>query len=601
MAFSFSRRELLLCLPILLVSCGLAGALHFLTQAESNHAMERYTANANSQTRTVVKGVEASLDQIYTNLRTLAQLPGVRKIDRHAINIDADTRTTFQQVYNNLATSVDISEVYIISEDFNPDRLDPFTGKHEEPILMFDELIIDGGAQRAAVLGQTAIVGQSSAALQDEVEDQEYKQFVDVIGWYKRNYPSLDKIQGLAYPVRSGAAVITCDNRYFNDTKNDADRTGMTFSVPFYRADGKLGGVVAAIVLNRAITNLLPSQDYAVVNTQYGFATGSVERQGQANTSTIWVAKAKTDPELIYSEVVPLKFPDPSLSWKLWAGEPRARFLNGAEMRGIQQNRNVGFPAIAFLTLAAMTAMLMYDRSRRLAQALEQEKLQVFSKLTAKFSHEIRNPLGSINNAVFIIRRVAGSDEKLLKQTTRAENAIKRCDKLIADMLAFGHPQQPILRKADFADWLAETVGAYDFPPDTTARLEFRDEPLVASFDGKQIARAVGSLLENAIQSVPAGQPAILNLECGISNGQIELLVTDNGSGISQEAIGKVFEPLFTTKNFGAGLGLPIAREIMKNHGGALKLENNEHGGVKASLTLPLAKSAEVVSLRRSA
>ncbi len=205
MRFPFTKRELWLSLPIALVGCTLAGVLHGMTLSNLERAFERHVESASSNARTVQKSVEASLDHIYTNLRTLAHLPGVKKIDRHATNIDADTKTTFQQVYNNLATSIDVSEVYIISADFNPDRLDPVTLKKEEPILMFDELIIDGGAQRASVLGATDNSGaKTSAALQEEVETFEYHQYAEVLAWYKQNYPTLDKIKGLSYPIRSG-------------------------------------------------------------------------------------------------------------------------------------------------------------------------------------------------------------------------------------------------------------------------------------------------------------------------------------------------------------------------------------------------------------
>jgi signal transduction histidine kinase len=601
MRFMPSYRDLLISLPILVIGLSLAAALHKITMAEESHALVRYKANASSQTQTVSQSVETKLDHIYTNLRTLAQLPGVKKIDRHAKNVDDDTRTTFQQIYNNLASSVDISEVYIISEDFNPNRFDPVTLKNEEPILMFDELVVDGGANRSSILGESeAEQPSANASLQNEIEIEEYKQFVAVIAWYKKNYSTRDKIQGLNFPVRSGPAIITCDNRLFNTTLKDVDRTGMTFSVPFYRPDGKFAGVVAAIVLNRALGKMMPSQDFALVNTQYGFTeTAAAGSAGQTATSALRVGKAEIDPDLIYSEVTSLKFPD--AGWTLWAGAPDDRFWKSSEMQSIQTERNFGFPAIALLTLAAMAGVLMFDRNRRLGLALEKEKLKVFSNLTAKFSHEIRNPLGSINNAVFIIRRVAGSDEKFLRQTTRAENAIRRCDKLISDMLAFGNPQEPVLRKADFAEWLATLIGEYSFPPETSVQLEFHDEPLVAQFDDKQMKRVISSVLENSIQAVAVGKATELQLSCGINRGAIELVVRDKGGGMAPEALDRAFEPLFTTKNFGAGLGLPIAREIMRHHNGTLTLANLSEGGVKATVTLPLAASGEVVKLRRRA
>jgi hypothetical protein len=103
---------------------------------ESNHA--RAISDANH--------VDFALRAVYESLRTLAQLPSVREIDRHATNLSREARVTFQQVYNNLASSIDVSEVYIVPIDINPNKIDPVTLRNEEPILMFDQLILNAGS-----------------------------------------------------------------------------------------------------------------------------------------------------------------------------------------------------------------------------------------------------------------------------------------------------------------------------------------------------------------------------------------------------------------------------------------------------------------------
>src|SRR5689334_4828993 len=104
--------------------------------AERAHFVERSRSGAAN----VVRTVHDAMHEIYESLRTLAALPSVRNIDRHGRTLSEDGRETIQQVYNNLASSVSVSEVYIVPADLDPDRTDPVTGKLEEPILMFDEL-----------------------------------------------------------------------------------------------------------------------------------------------------------------------------------------------------------------------------------------------------------------------------------------------------------------------------------------------------------------------------------------------------------------------------------------------------------------------------
>ena len=114
----------------------------------SNRAAHEYEAALSSHRAASLAGAERvaekvsdAANQIYTNIRTIGSLPSVVNISRHGENIDADARMSIQQIYNNLASVVAVSEVYILPIDFDPEAIDATTSKPQEPIIMFDELI----------------------------------------------------------------------------------------------------------------------------------------------------------------------------------------------------------------------------------------------------------------------------------------------------------------------------------------------------------------------------------------------------------------------------------------------------------------------------
>ena len=111
-----------------------------------------------------------------------------------------------------------------------------------------------------------------------------------------------------------------------------------------------------------------------------------------------------------------------------------------------------------------------------------------------------------------------------------------------------------------------------------------------ANVDPDLIAQVLVGLVDNAIEAVPAGGE--VRLEARSDGGQIELSVTDSGPGVPADLRGRVFEPFFTTRAAGIGLGLAIARQIVEAHGGTIQVEQSTSGGARFSVTLPAADRA---------
>ena len=158
----------------------------------------------------------------------MARLPGVRKIDRYAQHFDADSRQTVQELYNNLANRVALSEVYIVPLDLDPDRIDPHTGKPQTPTTTFDKLITGKNADET-------LQERGDAPKVEEIEIFEYRMMKRQLAWMRRRYPQEKNIRALKFPAICGPAVVTCDNSYYSPAHpDDKDRSGLVYSVPFY-------------------------------------------------------------------------------------------------------------------------------------------------------------------------------------------------------------------------------------------------------------------------------------------------------------------------------------------------------------------------------
>jgi hypothetical protein len=247
---------------ILLVGAAAIWLLILKSNADYDTAKKEYISSSSTTSHIAAKNLENSLKQIYQNLRTISLLPSVRGVTRHAENLSSDGLSSIQQIYNNLASNVNISEVYIVPENLNSEIIDTVTGKPEEPIKMFDELI--------TYLGKNNKTKEEEAGPHyEEVEIYEYRLMVKQFDWLRKNYPNADKIDGLNLPMISGPNVITCDNTEYNNTKNDKDRIGLVFMIPFYDLNGPLKGGITGIIRNNNIKKLLPDSNFSLVNKTY--------------------------------------------------------------------------------------------------------------------------------------------------------------------------------------------------------------------------------------------------------------------------------------------------------------------------------------------
>ncbi|QKD06354.1 EAL domain-containing protein [Mesorhizobium loti R88b] len=186
-------------------------------------------------------------------------------------------------------------------------------------------------------------------------------------------------------PIIGTKELITCDNTDFIHTGNDADRSGFILSVPVFGQDGSLRGSVSAIMLTSALRKLLPSTDYVIANSGYGFESD----QHKMSTALAADSRAFTaaDPNLIYSEVIPLSLNDPRSAWRLWAGFPNSRFDANMDAQSVREFELAGYAAVAVVTLLALACWYAIGRAMMMqANAAETLELRVEER-TAEIQH----------------------------------------------------------------------------------------------------------------------------------------------------------------------------------------------------------------------
>ncbi len=349
----------------------LAGASLFtyLLHKEKNDiiaAESSYRASIRADSEPVQERISQKIDEIYRNIRTISFLPSVRHM-RPGDTVSEDALASIQQIYNNLATSVDVSEVYLIPEPFDPNRIDPATGKNQVPALMLDELINDNINK-----AKSEAVATPDLAGVPEEEDQEYALIVKQIQSFRSRYPDLSKISGLSVPLQAGPEVITCDNSQMTSASDDKGRSGLVFSVPIYGSDKQVRGAVSTVILSNAIKGLLPDAHFALINPSYGYVA-LPKTPGQAEASLDFVRQGVPDPSLIASFVVPIETADAEHPWLLWVGPPDAEFTASADVQNITSQFWLGLAADVFAMLVAGVIWTLLRRNRARAEASERD------------------------------------------------------------------------------------------------------------------------------------------------------------------------------------------------------------------------------------
>jgi signal transduction histidine kinase len=270
----------------------------------------------------------------------------------------------------------------------------------------------------------------------------------------------------------------------------------------------------------------------------------------------------------------------------------------------------VAVGSVVILTLEFASAMIdrRFAERVRVAQELrtaneklteamsklaEQERHAVLGRLAGMVSHELRNPMAAIQLSLSMIRQQAADNAQVDRAVDRAERGIQRCTAIIFDLLEFVQPSDLACEPTQIDGWLRQQLQAFAKGCGVVIRRELHSEAEVA-LDRASFGRAIRNLLQNAAQALtdPAWQPAAgrtreIAVRTEATGRRLRLSVADTGPGISADQLPLIFEPLFTTKSFGVGLGLPLLSQIVARHGGSVAVESTLESGTCFVIELP--------------
>ena len=241
--------------------------------------------------------------------------------------------------------------------------------------------------------------------------------------------------------------------------------------------------------------------------------------------------------------------------------------------------------------------MLVRDLTSTRAQEeenLESERLNALTLLAAGVAHEIGNPLNSLDIHLQLLgrkfRKLSAGDRAPLEENLKtAREEIQRLDAILKQFLHAVRPTKPTRERCDIHFILKETLKLLE--PELAARhiaveLDLAEFLPPATVDAGQFQQVFYNLIRNAYQALP-GTGGRISIHTEFNDYEFMISIADNGTGISPEHMGALFEPYRTTKSSGSGLGLLIVRRIIREHGGEIEIDSKENSGTRILIHLP--------------
>lgn len=239
------------------------------------------------------------------------------------------------------------------------------------------------------------------------------------------------------------------------------------------------------------------------------------------------------------------------------------------------------------------------NRTKDLEQVQEKlirsERLAAVGELASGVGHELRNPLNVIRNCAYLLNISFGEkgDEESVNTLKVLDKQIDIANKIVTDLLDFTRIRPPSQSKVDLNTIIKESLSYLTVPENITIRPNLNGHAHIVRTDAEQMSRVVTNIVSNALQAMSAPsqtKAGELDIEAGTDDDYAWMRFRDNGCGIPPENLEKIFEPLFTTKPKGIGLGLAISKRLVEQNGGKIEVSSEPGQGATFTVKLPLEK-----------
>jgi len=225
-------------------------------------------------------------------------------------------------------------------------------------------------------------------------------------------------------------------------------------------------------------------------------------------------------------------------------------------------------------------------------QLLKSERLAAIGELAAMIGHDLRNPLTGIAGATYYLKTKCGSkiDNKSKEMLRIIEEDIENSNKIINDLLEYSGEMKLDLNDSNLRLIVKKALSAVKIPENVRVANLTGDQPKI-NVDADKLKRVFVNVIKNAVDAMPKGGK--LTIESGESNGNLEIVFSDTGSGMSEETSRNLYKPLFTTKAKGMGFGLSICKRIVEAHDGKIYARSTIGKGSTFTVTLPIQPHIE--------
>ena len=236
---------------------------------------------------------------------------------------------------------------------------------------------------------------------------------------------------------------------------------------------------------------------------------------------------------------------------------------------------------------------MVEERTKELKDAQEElvrkEKLAFLGQLSGSVGHELRNPLGVISNAVYLLNTIHNDGDETTKEYLDIiSSEVQNSEKIITDLLDFSRTRSPEIDKVNVSEMVDGVLKRRPSPNGVRITKEIAENIPAVYVDPRQVGQVIDNLIANAYQAMPEGGE--LKIKAEEIKKKVILSITDTGIGISKENMKKLFEPLFTTRARGIGLGLSVSKGLIEANGGQIRAKSKEGSGSTFTIILPVKK-----------
>jgi signal transduction histidine kinase len=248
------------------------------------------------------------------------------------------------------------------------------------------------------------------------------------------------------------------------------------------------------------------------------------------------------------------------------------------------------------LLLGAIAGWLMARLSLQTAVEMRQvenelvrsEKLALLGQVADTVGHELRNPLGVMNNAIYFLQTVlADADETTREYLGIIKDEIADAERIVSDLLDAVRTKPPRPERVEVATLIGKAVGKCDVPENVTLHLDIPDTLPAIRVDPAQMHQVFWNLITNGVEAMAGGGVLEIRAAADRAAETVTVRVTDHGSGITAEHRARLFQPMFTTKARRVGLGLVVVKNLAQANGGSVGVESEPGRGSTFSVSLP--------------